>query len=295
LHAFDLYSDPLTLPGGGCGVTNSVCNSVINTQPLDFVINLSCPANPGTVDAIDFTVNGIQANTFVLSTGNMNITFHFNSSPVTTQGVQTVHIPAGAFDCGMPNAEFNCTFCYAITPLQVTSTVPAVGGTFSPPAPGDYSYNVIFNQNIDAASVSTSDLTVTGIAGSVTAVSVSGNTAHFTVHFNSGGSVTMSIAAGAITANTCNGNAAFSGNYTVQGCPSPDHYTISQASCSIVPGTTDIGNHGDDQVTTVSLPFPYTLYDQTYNSVNLSSNGNAQFTTTDTAFTNQCLPWTTHD
>jgi hypothetical protein len=48
-------------------------------------------------------------------------------------------------------------------------------------------------------------------------------------------------------------------------------------------------------VTTVSLPFPYTLYDQTYNSINLSSNGNAQFTTTDTAFTNQCLPWTTHD
>ena len=43
------------------------------------------------------------------------------------------------------------------------------------------------------------------------------------------------------------------------------------------------------------LPFPYTLYDQSFTSINLSSNGNAQFTTTDTTFTNQCLPWLTHN
>src|SRR5213079_2105159 len=189
-----------------------------------------------------------------------------------------------------------CTFCYAVTPLQVTTTVPPVGGTFSPPAPGDYPYDVNFNQAIDPASVQTSDLTLTGnVGGSVTAVSVNGSTATFTLHFNFGGSVTASIGAGAITANGCNTNAAFSGNYTVEGCPSPDHYTITQIGGSIVPGTTDIGNHGDDQVTTVALPFSYTLYDQTFNAVNLSSNGNAQFTTLDTAFTNSCLPWLTHN
>ncbi len=296
LHAFDLYSDPLVLPaGGGCAITVPVCSTTVSSQPNDFPVNLGSPVNPGTVQASDFMVNGISANSFVISGDQRQIIFHFNSSPVTTQGVQTIHIAAGAFDCGMPNAEFNCTFCYAITALQVTSTVPAVGGTFSPPAPGDYSYDVIFNQNIDAASVSTSDLTITGIAGSVTAVTVSGNTAHFTLHFNSGGSVTLSIAVGTVTANTCNGNAAFSGMYTVQGCPPSDHYTISQIGGSIVPGTTDIGNHGDDTVTTVALPFSYTLYDQIFTSVNLSSNGNAQFVTTDTAFTNSCLPWTTHD
>ena len=48
-------------------------------------------------------------------------------------------------------------------------------------------------------------------------------------------------------------------------------------------------------MTTIALPFCYSLYDQTFNAVNVSSNGNAQFTTTDTALTNQCLPWTTHD
>src|SRR5262249_27596609 len=135
---------------------------------------------------------------------------------------QTMHIPAGAFNRisdGDPNFEFQCTFCYAVTPLQVTTTVPPVGGTFSPPAPGDYQYDVIFNQTIDPASVQTSDLTLTGnVGGSVTNVQVvNGNTARFTVHFTNGGSATATIGAGAITANTCNGNAAFSGAYTVEG------------------------------------------------------------------------------
>ena len=31
-----------------------------------------------------------------------------------------------------------------------------------------------------------------------------------------------------------------------------------------MPGTTDIGNHGDDMVTTVALPFSYILYDETF-------------------------------
>jgi hypothetical protein len=72
-------------------------------------------------------------------------------------------------------------------------------------------------------------------------------------------------------------------------------YVVTQIGGSIVPGTTDIGNHGDDMVTNVVLPFGYSLYDQAFTSVNLSSNGNAQFITTDTTFTNSCLPWTTHD
>ncbi len=70
---------------------------------------------------------------------------------------------------------------------------------------------------------------------------------------------------------------------------------ITQIGGSIVPGTTDSGNHGDDQVTSVPLPFPYTACGATTNSINVSSNGNAQFNTSDSAFTNVCLPWTGHD
>jgi hypothetical protein len=70
-------------------------------------------------------------------------------------------------------------------------------------------------------------------------------------------------------------------------------YVIETSTgASIVPGTTDIGNHGDDTVTTISLPFPATFYGQTYTSAGASSNGNLQFTTTNTAFANSCLPAT---
>jgi hypothetical protein len=282
---------------GGFGVTSTIpaCNSVINTQPTNFVVNLSGAVDPTTVQATDFTVNGIPANSFTLGMSNTQITFTFNSSPVTTQGPQTMHIPAGAFNdtSAHPVADFTCTFCYALTPLQVTTTNPPVGGTFSPAAPGDYTYDVNFNQAVDPSSVQTSDLTITGnVGGSVTAVTLAnGNTtARFTVHFSFGGSVTLSVAAGSITANGCNGNAAFSGTYTVLGCPPQNHYAIAQIGGTIVPGTTDTGNHCDDCTTAVALPFPYTLYDQTYSIVNVDSNGTLQFGSNTSIFTNACLP-----
>ena len=121
-------------------------------------------------------------------------------------------------------------------------------------------------------------------------------TARFTLNIPFGGTLTANIAAGAITDAFGNPNAAFSGNYTVQGCPPQDHYTIAQIGGSIVPGTADTGNHADDLTTAVVIPFSYTLYGTSFTTINVSSNGNAQFTTTDTAFTNVCpLPWTTHN
>jgi hypothetical protein len=284
----------------GFAVTTTVpaCNSIINTQPTDFVISLSDAVVPSTVQATDFTVNGTPANSFVLGGGDTQITFHFNTSPVTL-GTNAMHIPAGAFmrvSDNMPNFEFQCSFCYVVTPLMVTTTVPPDGGTFSPPAPGDYNYDVNFNQAVDPASVTTADLTLTGnVGGSVTNVQLmNGNmTARFTVHFNFGGSVTASIGAGAITANGCNPNAAFTGTYTVDGCPPQNHYLIAQIGGSIVPGTTDTGNHVDDGTTSVTLPFSYTLYDQTFTTANVDSNGTFQFVSPVSIFTNTCLPDTT--
>src|ERR1051326_964804 len=211
-----------------------------------------------------------------------------------------MHIPANAFtrqSDNQGNFEFQCSFCYDSGQLMVTTTNPPVNGTFSPAAPGDYAYLVNFNEAFDPASVSTSDLTVTGNAGgSVTNVVMeNGNmTAHFTVHFNFGGSATASLGAGSVTAHTCNGNAAFTGNYTVDGCPPQNHYNITQIGGSIVPGTTDTGNHTDDGTTFVSLPFSYSLYDQTYTGINVDSDGTAQFVGPISQFGNTCLPWTSH-
>jgi hypothetical protein len=283
----------------GFAVTTSdpACNSVVTTQPTDFVIDLSDAVNTGTVQATDFTVNGIPANSVTFQNGDTQITFHFNSSPVTTPGVQTMNIPANAFtrvSDGMGNFEFNCSFCYVITPLAVTTTNPPVGGTFAPPAPGDYQFDVNFNQAVDPASVDTSDLVLTGNAGgSVTAVQLTnGNqTASFTVHFTFGGNITATIGAGAITAQGCNGIAAFTGNYSVQGCP-PQQYVITDGTDPIEPGTTDIGNHTDDGDTFVSLPFAFQLYDQTYSGVNVSSNGRLDFVTANEpgGYITSCLP-----
>lgn len=50
-----------------------------------------------------------------------------------------------------------------------------------------------------------------------------------------------------------------------------------------IPGTLDTGNHVDDGTTNISLPFPFLFYGNTYNSCNVCSNGNIQFTSTVTA------------
>src|SRR6478672_9507946 len=200
----DAYTDR-ELVGFAVTTTTPACNSTISTQPVDFVINLTDPVNTATVQATDFTVNGTPSNLApTFSNGNATITFHFSTSPVSVQGPQTMNIAAGAFNRAsdnMPNFAFNCTFCYALTPLQVVSTVPPVGGTFSPPAPNTYNYDVIFNQAIDQASVQDSDLTVSGNSGpSVTGHSFpNATTVRFTLHMNFGGTLTATLGTGAIT------------------------------------------------------------------------------------------------
>ena len=292
----DAFTDR-ELVGFGVTTTTPSCGAVVSTQPTDFVLNLTDAVTPSTVQATDFTVNGTPADSFTLAGGNTQITFHFNSTPVITQGVQTMDMPAGAINRASdnsPNLEFNCTFRWDATLLQVTSTNPVVGGTFSPAAPGNYTYDVNFNEAVDPASVQTSDLTTGGTAGgSVTGVSViNGNTtAEFTVHFDFGGSFTANIAAGAITDAFGNPGAAFSGSYTVEGCPAPQ-YVIAQGTDAIVSGTTDSGNHCDDCDTLVTLPFSFQLYDQTFSSVNVNSNGRLDFVTVNEpgGYVTNCLP-----
>src|SRR5215510_2996376 len=153
--------------------------SVIPTQPTTFTVNISEPANPATLDASDFTVNGIPATSVAYTLGSTTIVFNFSASPVTNQGLQTMSIPAGAFTsaaAGDPVAAFTGTFRYDTLLLQVVATAPSVGGVFTLPSP--LTYDVSFNEPIDPASVQPGDLQLSGIAGStVTAASVlPGNT-----------------------------------------------------------------------------------------------------------------------
>ncbi len=72
--------------------------------------------------------------------------------------------------------------------------------------------------------------------------------------------------------------------------PGSDYIITQSTGASIVPGTTDRGNHCDDCWTTISLPFSFNLYDAPFNSVNVSSNGNLQFGNTNIDINNDCLP-----
>jgi hypothetical protein len=76
----------------------------------------------------------------------------------------------------------------------------------------------------------------------------------------------------------------------VDGC-FPDYTFTESSGASIVPGTTLVPNtQGDDQFGTVQLPFSYTFYNGTFTQANLSTNGNLQFGTGNTAFSNSALP-----
>src|SRR5205085_2417276 len=183
----------------GFGVTTTVpaVGSVIFTQPTMFVVNVTDPVQAATLQGSDFTVNAIPANSVTYTAGSTMITFNYNTTPVVTQGLQTMHIPAGAFlkdPTGDPVADFTGTFRYDTLQLQVTTTNPPVGGTFS--APGPFTYDVNFNEVVDPASVQTSDLTLSIAGSTVTAVSVinSNMTARFTINVPAPGTLTASIA-----------------------------------------------------------------------------------------------------
>jgi hypothetical protein len=292
----DAFTDR-DLVGFSVTTADPACGSlVIGTAPTAFTVDLSDPVDPSTVQPSDFTVNGTPADGAIVSGDGLSIEFDFNTSPVTP-GENTMHIDAGAFNQASNNdpvLEFNCTFRFTEEQLAVTDTDPPVGGTFTPPAPGSYTYDVNWNNPVDPSSVQTGDLQLSGNTGaSVTAVSVSGDnlTTTFTLNIPFGGSLTAHIAAGAITDSDGNPNEDFSGNYTVGGCP-PSQYVIAEGVDTIVPGDTDTGNHGDDVSTPVTLPFSFTLYDQTYTSVNVSSNGRLDFVVANEpgGFQTACLP-----
>ena len=73
-------------------------------------------------------------------------------------------------------------------------------------------------------------------------------------------------------------------------CPVPQSYTYNTTTSTMAGGLTDIGNHGDDVLTTIALPFSYLFYNQPFDHVNVSSNGNLQFVSNDSAYANTCLP-----
>ena len=75
-----------------------------------------------------------------------------------------------------------------------------------------------------------------------------------------------------------------------------DYIYTTTTSATVVPGTTNIGNACDDCTTAITIPFPYTFYNNaSTTSATVSSNGSLQFTSAVSPYTNACLPDATHN
>src|SRR5262249_33143312 len=73
--------------------------------------------------------------------------------------------------------------------------------------------------------------------------------------------------------------------------PTSGTYALVQTNgVAIVPETSDTGNHGQNVLTPITLPFPYTYYGRTFTNATLCSNGNLQFIGGNFAAGGVCLP-----
>ena len=72
----------------------------------------------------------------------------------------------------------------------------------------------------------------------------------------------------------------------------PCQYAVTYRTDAIVPGNTDTGNHCAWCDTTINLPFPFVLYDQSFNAVMVNSSGRLDFVCNNepSNYTETCLP-----
>src|SRR5262245_17826402 len=88
---------------------------VVGATPTQYVVTLSGAVNPASVQGSDLLVNGLPASNAVLSNGNQTITFTFAGDPISGQGVQSMHVSAGAFTRASDNSlvnAFDASFRY---------------------------------------------------------------------------------------------------------------------------------------------------------------------------------------
>jgi subtilisin family serine protease len=148
--------------------SNPAVGSTMGTPPTSYVIDFSRPVEPASMHASDFTVDGIAASGVALSAGNTTATFTFHADPVSREGLHQMRIAAGSIEeQGDPEStinEFTGEFRFDALALGVSSISPPVGSTITA-TPDPVLFDLHFNEPVDPATVQTSDLAISGIAG----------------------------------------------------------------------------------------------------------------------------------
>src|SRR5262249_6843502 len=105
--------------------TDPAQGSAVSAPPASgFAVDFTSAVNPASVQTADLTVNGTPADAVALSNGNTRATFTFTSNPVTAQGLQTLHVDAGAVtraSDGLALAPYDGSFRYDALPMQVVA------------------------------------------------------------------------------------------------------------------------------------------------------------------------------
>jgi len=208
-EAFDMPDLGLKVAGSTPG-----SGSVVAAPATDFAIDFSAAYLSSSVQVEDLVVNGRAADSLTLTDAD-TVTFHYATSPVTDQGLQTMSIAAGAIlrasDDG-PIEAWSASFRYDAHVMGVTSTDPANGSNVTLPFT---QIEVSFDEAVGADSIGVADLTLT--QGSVvSATIVDADTVRYPLSgINSEGVLGVSLAAGAVTDTWGNPGTAYSGSYSL--------------------------------------------------------------------------------
>jgi hypothetical protein len=126
-------------------------DQVLSNANADYQLRFSHPILATSIVASDFLVNSIPADSFQLINSS-TLSFHFNTSPLSSEGLQTMQLVDGSvtrqFDLAS-SQPFTESFRFDSLPMQVVS---------SSLAPGQVDLEL--NEPIDPSSLSVSDLQV---------------------------------------------------------------------------------------------------------------------------------------
>ena len=174
-------------------------NGSVTFEPLrDFTITFAHPVNPSSVEPADLVVNGRRADSFTIVAPD-RIVFRFNTSPITSEGMQSMSVAAGAVTRladGEGTVAYDATFRYDQLPMEVVATTPTDGSLVQLPL---VSYEIDLNEPFSPASLSRTDL-VLSQGEVVSAIAVGADTIRFTLSgVENEGDMSLTLPAGALT------------------------------------------------------------------------------------------------
>jgi len=229
-----------------------------------------------------------------LNTGTDNIASFSSRGPVTADGSNRIKPDITAPGTGTRSATNSCDSCYT-TASGTSMATPHISGAMAllwSAIPGLKNQIIASRDALNDSAVFISS-TQCGTAGPPNNVYGWGRVDIAAAVGTPSPTATPSPTPTATATPSACGPTA-SPTPTPSGTPGGCQYTFTTGTDPIVPGTTDTGNHIDDGDTAVALPFSFQLYDQTYNSVNVNSNGRLDFVCINEpgGFASECLPAT---